>query len=76
METLGSAAAARASASSGTRMHPPTSPARPKILLYSHGTLGLENIRRSLLLGELLASAYPRAAILLVTGSTTAECTT
>jgi predicted glycosyltransferase len=42
---------------------------RPKILLYSHDTFGLGNIRRSLLLGELFASAYPRAAILLVTGS-------
>jgi predicted glycosyltransferase len=43
--------------------------ARPKILLYSHDTFGLGNIRRSLLLGELFASEYPRAAILLVTGS-------
>jgi predicted glycosyltransferase len=43
--------------------------ARPKILLYSHDTFGLGNIRRSLLLGELFASAYPGAAILLVTGS-------
>ncbi len=42
---------------------------RPKILLYSHDTFGLGNIRRSLLLGELFASEYPRAAILLVTGS-------
>src|SRR4029453_13502439 len=42
---------------------------RPKILLYSHDTFGLGNIRRSLLLGELFASEYPHAAILLVTGS-------
>ena len=43
--------------------------ARPKILIYSHDTVGLGNIRRSLLLGELLGSAYPHAAILLMTGS-------
>jgi predicted glycosyltransferase len=43
--------------------------ARPKILLYSHDTFGLGNIRRSLLLGELFAAEYPRGAILLVTGS-------
>lgn len=46
-----------------------TLPATPKILLYSHDTFGLGNIRRSLLLGELLGSAYPQSAILLVTGS-------
>jgi predicted glycosyltransferase len=69
METLGTSAAARTIAGSGIRTHPLTPPARPKILLYSHDTFGLGNIRRSLLLGELLASAYPRAAILLVTGS-------
>lgn len=44
-------------------------PARPKILLYSHDTFGLGNIRRSLLLGELFGAEYPQAAILLVTGS-------
>jgi predicted glycosyltransferase len=43
--------------------------ARPKILLYSHDTFGLGNIRRSLLLGEVLGDAYPRSSILLVTGS-------
>ena len=43
--------------------------ARPKILLYSHDTFGLGNIRRSLVLGELLGAEYPGAAILLVTGS-------
>jgi predicted glycosyltransferase len=44
-------------------------PASPKILLYSHDTFGLGNIRRSLLLGEMLGAAYPRSAILLLTGS-------
>jgi predicted glycosyltransferase len=43
--------------------------ARPKILIYSHDTFGLGNIRRSLLLAEVLGSAYPQCAILLVTGS-------
>lgn len=43
--------------------------ARPKILIYSHDTFGLGNIRRSLVLGELLGSVYPQAAVLLLTGS-------
>jgi len=43
--------------------------ARPKILLYSHDTFGLGNIRRSLVLGEVLGEAYPQSSILLVTGS-------
>ena len=43
--------------------------ASPKILLYSHDTFGLGNIRRSLLLGELLGTTYPRSAVLLITGS-------
>ena len=42
---------------------------RPKILIYSHDTFGLGNIRRSLVLGELLGSEYPQSAILLLTGS-------
>ena len=41
----------------------------PKVLLYSHDTFGLGNIRRSLLLGDLLSTEYPHASILLVTGS-------
>ena len=41
----------------------------PKILLYSHDTFGLGNIRRTLLLAETLRDAHPSAAILLVTGS-------
>jgi hypothetical protein len=44
-------------------------PARPRILLSSHDTFGLGNIRRSLPPGGLLTSDYPDAAILLVTGS-------
>src|SRR3954465_2918203 len=43
--------------------------ARPKILIYSHDTCGLGNIRRSLLLGDLLGGEYPQSSILLVTGS-------
>ncbi|HEX7332971.1 MAG TPA: glycosyltransferase [Pyrinomonadaceae bacterium] len=42
---------------------------RPKILLYSHDTFGLGNIRRTLLLAEELRNQYERAAILIVTGS-------
>jgi predicted glycosyltransferase len=41
----------------------------PKILLYSHDTAGLGNIRRTLLLAETLMTQYPAAAILIVTGS-------
>ena len=44
-------------------------PAGPRILLYSHDTFGLGNIRRSLLLGELFGSDYPQGAVLLMTGS-------
>lgn len=41
----------------------------PKILLYSHDTFGLGNIRRTLLLAQELIDQYPNAAILLITGS-------
>ena len=40
-----------------------------KILLYSHDTFGLGNIRRTLLLTQELTSQYPKAAVLVVTGS-------
>jgi predicted glycosyltransferase len=43
--------------------------ATPKILLYSHDTFGLGNIRRTLLLAEELSGQYPGAAVLMVTGS-------
>lgn len=42
---------------------------KPKILLYSHDTFGLGNIRRTLLLAEELRNQYEGAAILIVTGS-------
>src|SRR4051794_188111 len=41
----------------------------PKILFYSHDTFGLGNIRRTLLLSEMLAKEYPLGSLLLVTGS-------
>ena len=47
----------------------PAATSSPKILLYSHDTFGLGNIRRSLVIGELLSTVYARAATLLVTGS-------
>lgn len=50
----------------------PVKPARltnPRILLYSHDTFGLGNIRRTLLLAEEVIEQYPKAAVLLVTGS-------
>jgi predicted glycosyltransferase len=50
--------------------HPIAVPSlRPKILLYSHDTFGLGNIRRTLLLAEELGNHYQDAAILIVTGS-------
>ena len=51
--------------------HPLRSPSvlRPKVLLYSHDTFGLGNIRRTLLLAEELRNQYDGAAILIVTGS-------
>jgi len=50
----------------------PVKPARltnPRILLYSHDTFGLGNIRRTLLLAQEVVEQYPKAAVLLVTGS-------
>lgn len=44
-------------------------PAKPKILLYSHDTFGLGNIRRTLLLSQALTDEFPSASILIVTGS-------
>src|SRR3954452_12208671 len=41
----------------------------PKILLYSHDTFGLGNIRRTLLLATQLREEFADAAILIVTGS-------
>ena len=43
--------------------------AAPKVLLYSHDTFGLGNIRRTLLLAETLSQSYPAASLLVVTGS-------
>ena len=60
-------AAARVSDSGHLNAHP--SPAHPKILLYSHDTFGLGNIRRTLLLADYLGATYPRSAILVLTGS-------
>src|ERR1043165_5263574 len=40
-----------------------------RILLYSPDTFGLGNIRRTLLLAQELIDQYPKAAVLLVTGS-------
>ena len=40
-----------------------------RILLYSHDTFGLGNIRRTLLLAQELIDHYPKAAVLLITGS-------
>ena len=47
----------------------PAALTNPKILLYSHDTFGLGNIRRTLLLAQELIDQYPRAAVLVITGS-------
>jgi len=41
----------------------------PKIVLYSHDTFGMGNIRRTLLLSHEFISEYPGASILIITGS-------
>jgi predicted glycosyltransferase len=41
----------------------------PRFLLYSHDTFGLGNIRRTLLLAREIIEQYPKAAVLLITGS-------
>jgi len=41
----------------------------PKIVLYSHDTFGMGNIRRTLLLSQEFITDYPGASILIITGS-------
>jgi len=41
----------------------------PKIVLYSHDTFGMGNIRRTLLLSQEFMTEYPGASILIITGS-------
>jgi len=41
----------------------------PKIVLYSHDTFGMGNIRRTLLLSQEFINEYPGASILIITGS-------
>ena len=41
----------------------------PKIVLYSHDTFGMGNIRRTLLLSQDFIDEYPDASILIITGS-------
>jgi predicted glycosyltransferase len=41
----------------------------PKIVLYSHDTFGMGNIRRTLLLSQEFITIYPGASILIITGS-------
>jgi predicted glycosyltransferase len=48
---------------------PVQKPINCRILLYSHDTFGLGNIRRTLLLAQEIIDQYPKAAVLLITGS-------
>lgn len=41
----------------------------PKIVLYSHDTFGMGNIRRTLLLAQEFLAQYPDASVLIITGS-------
>jgi predicted glycosyltransferase len=41
----------------------------PKIVLYSHDTFGMGNIRRTLILSQEFITEYPGASILIITGS-------
>jgi predicted glycosyltransferase len=41
----------------------------PKIVLYSHDTFGIGNIRRTLILSQEFITEYPGASILIITGS-------
>ncbi|HET7584294.1 MAG TPA: glycosyltransferase [Gemmatimonadaceae bacterium] len=50
------------------QQHPAPRP-YPKVLLYSHDTVGLGNIRRTLLLAQTLTEQWENAAILILTGS-------
>ena len=56
-------------ASGASATAPRGGPPGPKIILYSHDTFGLGNIRRTLLLAEALREEFPSAAILILTGS-------
>ncbi|RMH02154.1 MAG: glycosyltransferase [Chloroflexi bacterium] len=51
------------------RVAPTPDLSHPKILLYSHDTFGLGNIRRTLIISQALIEKFPNAAILIVTGS-------
>ncbi len=42
---------------------------KPRIMLYSHDTFGLDHLRRSLAIAERLAAAVPGSQQLLITGS-------
>ena len=48
-------------------LHPSWRP--PKIVLYSHDTFGMGNIRRTLLLAQEFLAHHPGASILILTGS-------
>ena len=49
--------------------HLSVSGSSPKIVLYSHDTFGMGNIRRTLLLSQEFITDYPGASILILTGS-------
>ncbi|MEZ4617846.1 MAG: glycosyltransferase [Caldilineaceae bacterium] len=53
----------------GTAVPTLTSQHEPKILIYSHDTFGLGNIRRTLLLAQTLREEFTHASILIITGS-------
>ena len=52
----------------GHRTDPETRPA-PRVLLYSHDSVGLGHLRRTLNVAEAISDAFPGAAMLLASGS-------
>ena len=62
-----SLSAARCALAAPAAVRSPSAPL--KVLLYSHDTVGLGNIRRTLLLADTLGEEYPNASLLIVTGS-------
>ncbi len=41
----------------------------PRIVLYSHDTMGIGHVRRNLLLAQTISRAYPSASILMIAGA-------
>jgi predicted glycosyltransferase len=47
----------------------PVAKRAPRVVLYSHDTMGIGHVRRNLLLAQAINQAYPEASILLIAGA-------